>query len=140
MPLSEHEQRMLDQMERALSADDPKFASQMRAATRPRRGRLIIAGLGMLGGLGLALVGVMNDFIWLGVAGFVVMVAVAAWAFNGSSAGASLGTVQPDGSVKPAGASGASRGRGLRRQSRRSGTFMERLEERWEKRRRDGAW
>ena len=53
---------------------------------------------------------------------------------------ASLGTVQPDGSVKPAGASGASRGRGLRRQSRRSGTFMERLEERWEKRRRDGAW
>ncbi len=30
MPLSEHEQRLLDQMERALYAEDPKFATSMR--------------------------------------------------------------------------------------------------------------
>ena len=30
VPLSEHEQRMLEQMERALYAEDPKFASTMR--------------------------------------------------------------------------------------------------------------
>ena len=31
MPLSEHEQRLLDQIERALIAEDPKFASTVRA-------------------------------------------------------------------------------------------------------------
>ncbi len=30
MPLSEHEQRMLDQIERALYAEDPKFANTVR--------------------------------------------------------------------------------------------------------------
>ena len=30
MPLSEHEQRMLDQIESALYAEDPKFASNVR--------------------------------------------------------------------------------------------------------------
>ena len=32
MPLSEHEQKMLEQMEQALYAEDPKFASQMQGA------------------------------------------------------------------------------------------------------------
>ena len=41
MPLSEHEQRMLEQMERALYAEDPKFAtalegSGLRTYTRRR--------------------------------------------------------------------------------------------------------
>ncbi|HNE89871.1 MAG TPA: DUF3040 domain-containing protein, partial [Actinomycetota bacterium] len=30
MPLSEHEQRLLEQMERALMAEDPKFATSLR--------------------------------------------------------------------------------------------------------------
>ncbi len=30
MPLSDHEQRMLDQIESALYAEDPKFASSVR--------------------------------------------------------------------------------------------------------------
>ena len=33
MPLSEHEQRMLDQIESALYAEDPKFASSVRGGT-----------------------------------------------------------------------------------------------------------
>jgi hypothetical protein len=32
MPLSEHEQRLLEQIERALYAEDPKFASNVRGA------------------------------------------------------------------------------------------------------------
>ena len=32
MPLSEHEQRLLEQMERALYAEDPKFASSLRSS------------------------------------------------------------------------------------------------------------
>jgi hypothetical protein len=38
MPLSEHEQRMLDQIERALYAEDPKFASSVRASRMRRAG------------------------------------------------------------------------------------------------------
>ncbi len=43
MPLSEHEQRLLDQIERALYAEDPKFASTVRGAKlrRPSKRRRI---------------------------------------------------------------------------------------------------
>ena len=46
MPLSEHEQRLLEQMERALYAEDPKFASSLRGKD-PRsnfRRRVLLAG------------------------------------------------------------------------------------------------
>ena len=39
MPLSDHEQRLLEQMERALYAEDPKFATTMRGADLRRRYR-----------------------------------------------------------------------------------------------------
>ena len=56
MPLSDHEQRMLDQIESALYAEDPKFASSvrgggLRAPTARRRlqgAALFVIGLGML--------------------------------------------------------------------------------------------
>ena len=47
MPLSEHEQKMLDEMERQLFADDPRLAKAFAPKTPPRRnGRRIIIGLG----------------------------------------------------------------------------------------------
>ena len=42
MPLSEHEQRMLDEIERALYEDDPKFATSVDVS-RIRRRRPIVA-------------------------------------------------------------------------------------------------
>ena len=55
MPLSEHEQRLLDQIERALYAEDPKFASTVRGARlRPSRRRrlqglvLFVLGVALL--------------------------------------------------------------------------------------------
>ena len=56
MPLSEHEQRLLDQIERALYAEDPKFASTVRGAKlrRPSKRRrvqgivLFVAGVAAL--------------------------------------------------------------------------------------------
>src|ERR1700742_2505140 len=49
MPLSEHEQRLLDQIERALYAEDPKFASTVRGGplrrTPPRRR---VQGIGLV--------------------------------------------------------------------------------------------
>ncbi|HEY3608259.1 MAG TPA: DUF3040 domain-containing protein [Pseudonocardiaceae bacterium] len=55
MPLSEHEQRLFDQIERALYAEDPKFASTIRGARlRPSRRRrvqgiaLFVLGIALL--------------------------------------------------------------------------------------------
>ena len=51
MPLSEHEQRLLEQMERALYAEDPKFASSLRRSgvRQGSRKRLILGVLVVLG-------------------------------------------------------------------------------------------
>ena len=75
MPLSEHEQRLLDQIERALSAEDPKFASTVRSSdlkTHHLR-RLRSAGLLLAVGLLLLLIGAVAPIWPLGVVGFVVM-------------------------------------------------------------------
>ena len=59
MPLSEHEQRLLEQIEQGLYAEDPKFAASVRRA-RVRRGgsrrRLVFAVLGAALGLGVILI------------------------------------------------------------------------------------
>ncbi|WP_395652949.1 DUF3040 domain-containing protein [Phycicoccus elongatus] len=55
MPLSEHEQQMLEQMEQALASEDPRFAHQMRGGTTlaVRRRRLVLGILGVVIGLAL---------------------------------------------------------------------------------------
>lgn len=89
MPLSEHEQRLLDEIEQALYAEDPKFASSVRSARRPRnRARTVLAlsVVGVLLGLAVVLIGLTAKLILLGVLGFVLMVGscvVAASALRG---------------------------------------------------------
>jgi len=91
MPLSDHEQRMLDQIESALYAEDPKFASSVRGGTLrapSARRRLQGAGLFVLG-LALLVLGVAFRILWinqlpiLSVIGFVVMFAGAVFAVTG---------------------------------------------------------
>ena len=91
MPLSDHEQRMLDQIESALYAEDPKFASSVRGghlrATSTRR-RLQGAGLFLLG-LGMLVAGVaikatmIGGFPVLSVLGFVGMFVGVVFAITG---------------------------------------------------------
>ena len=58
MPLSEHEQRLLEQIERALVDDDPKFASSVRTGDRRIKARrklqlgalLVVVGMAVLVG------------------------------------------------------------------------------------------
>ena len=72
MPLSEHEQRLFEQIERSL-AEDPKFASAVRS-TDPRfhaRRRIILAAIAVVLGLAVLVFGVANKNPPLGVAGFV---------------------------------------------------------------------
>ncbi|WP_338184803.1 DUF3040 domain-containing protein [Jatrophihabitans sp.] len=82
MPLSEHEQRLLDEIEQALYAEDPKFASAVRSARgrSRRRSSFITSILGITLGLGLVLVGLLATVIFLSVIGFVLLVAGCAYA------------------------------------------------------------
>jgi hypothetical protein len=86
VPLSDHEQRLLEQIEQALYAEDPKFASiyQGNDVRSHYRRRVVRATVGLILGLGLLLAGVVIPLIPLGVAGFLVMLAavsfgVASW-------------------------------------------------------------
>ena len=81
MPLSEHEQRILDEIERRLAAEDPKFA-RASAQTTPRgmaMRRIKRAVAGFVLGLGLLLSGLFTQnstlLLLLGLAGFGVMLA-----------------------------------------------------------------
>ena len=134
MPLSEHEQRLLDQIERALYQEDPKFASSVRAndlRTHMRK-RMRRAAVVLVGGLGLLLAGVITAKWWIGVAGFGVMVvalilALSSWKrLNGGPNQAGLGIA----------GSNAPRRTSSRRKSGggSSGSLSQRLEERWKRR------
>jgi Protein of unknown function (DUF3040) len=91
MPLSDHEQRMLDQIESALYAEDPKFASsvrggRLRAPTTRRRIQgvaLFVIGLAMLVS-GVAFKATMiGTFPILSVFGFLVMFGGVVFAITG---------------------------------------------------------
>lgn len=82
MPLSEHEQRLLDEIEHALYQEDPKFAASVRSARTRSRTRRVISGcvLGVIAGLALVLVGLLIPVIALAVVGFVLVVGSAGYA------------------------------------------------------------
>lgn len=91
MPLSDHEQRMLDEIESALYAEDPKFASSVRGgplrapSTRRRiQGTaLFVSGLAMLVS-GVAFKATMvGGFPILSVLGFLVMFGGVVFAITG---------------------------------------------------------
>ena len=126
MPLSDHEQKMLEQMEQALAAEDPKFASQMQGSSLAslQRRRWLVGAVGVLVGLGLVLAGI-NTTMWVGAVGFAVMVAAAVFAATPPRR-AALGVVRGDGTAAPRGSKGG------RKKGQRS--FMDRLDDRWEKR------
>ena len=141
MPLSEHEQRLLEQMEKALYAEDPKFATSLRSnSTAANRSRAALGVLAVLGGLGVLLAGMAMPMAILGVVGFVVMLAGAVliyFAFTRGAAASEAAEGEGDGAGDSggtsAGATGPSAGpKG--KQRRPSSGFMDRMEERWRKR------
>jgi hypothetical protein len=126
VPLSDNEQRLLEQMERALYAEDPKFASAMRGANR-RPGaarRLAIGGTGIVLGLVVLVFGVAKNNVPIGVLGFVCMLGGTAYAVSSQRRGP-LGVVNAAGAVRPP----------AKRATRNRATFMARLEQRWDRRR-----
>lgn len=139
MPLSEHEQRMLEQIESALYAEDPKFASQVRtASTRgasPRR-RLQVAALFLLGLVlliaGVALPLTLGDFPILSLVGFLVMFGAGVWGLVGGRGPANEDEQATEGG-NPGGSGGKSQARG-RKPRGSSESFSKRMEERFRRR------
>ena len=75
MPLSDHEQRILAEIERRLLEEDPKFAHQVGSSFRAHLARrLKLAVVGFVLGLIILVVGFVN-YVAVGVAGFVIMLA-----------------------------------------------------------------
>lgn len=123
MPLSDEEARLLHQLEQSLAAEDPDFASTLRGSKFLAHNRrfAILAVLGFLGGIALLFGGAVSAMTWLGVLGFVVMLGsayifVTAWRRGIGPSDAGDDEAAPQ---KP------------------TGSFVDRLEERWQ-RRQDG--
>lgn len=138
MPLSDHEQRLLEQMERALYAEDPKFATTMRGADLRRRyrRRAVAAGFVFLLGIVVLMTGAISRVIPVGVAGFVVMLGSAWYAVTSwrrVPAVGDIGTFDAAGEKAPTSRVKPSRTAAARRRG-----FMERMEERWRRRREGG--
>ena len=127
MPLSEHEQRMLEQMERALYAEDPKFATALEGSglrTYTRR-RVYQAVAGFLVGIALLMAGMVAQQIWISVVGFLVMLGCAVLAVTGWR------KVPKPGERQAAAGGGGER----RHHPRQRRTMMNRIEQRWQRRR-----
>jgi hypothetical protein len=131
VPLSEHEQRLLEQIERALVDDDPKFASTVRTGDRRLKARrkLQIGALLVIVGLAVLVGGAVARSVPLGVLGFLVM-------FGGAAMGV-LNYKTATGVVEAGGTTSAPRtgpgGRPAKGRGRRQ-PLKSRLEERFRRR------
>ena len=135
MPLSEHEQRQLEQIEQALRAGDPQFANAIQAAD-PRvhyKRRIVAAAAGFVIGVGLLLAGVVINVIPIAVAGFAVMLTSSLWAVD--SYRRMTGRAPAQG-PRPGKKRRAAKSR---RSGKQAGSgLMGRVEERWRRRQQGG--
>ncbi len=121
MPLSEQEQRLLDEMERHLLHNDADVVSAARDGRSISYRNIVYGTILVLAGLGGLVVGVAVPMIWIGVAGFVLMLGGVVLAVTPiRSAAAAPSAARPDGSP------------------RASASFMDRMNDRWDRRHDDG--
>ena len=130
MPLSDHEQRLLEQMERALYQEDPKWATSLRhgRSGNLNRKRVAAGAAGAVLGLVVVVVGVALALPALGAVGFVMMVAGVFWAWSGARTGGADEAAPTPKGLAP---SSVPKVKG-------SSAFMAKMEDRWRKRREGG--
>jgi hypothetical protein len=130
VPLSEEELRLLEQMERALVQEDPKFASTLRGTSfrRSARRKAILAAIVFAGGVAILMGGAISELIPVGIAGFVIMLVSATYC---------MATLRGHASATASGAGEAGAVPEARTPRSHAG-FMERMEQRWRRRRDDG--
>ena len=133
MPLSEHEQRQLEQIEQALYREDPKFGRLVRSSD-PRvhyKRKLLQAFIGVLIGAGVLAAGLVTHRVYLEAAGAAVLLLSLVWMMiswrrhvaRTRPAPVNAGPDRSGGPGKP----------GRPAQTRRA-RMMERMEERWRRR------
>ncbi len=126
MALSDREQKLLEQMEKALYAEDPKFASSLRRSgftIAPGERRNVIFGLlALVSGLVLVFGSVVSKTVIVGIPGFLLVLTGFVFIARGLQ--------EPVGAATPTPTK-------VRNRTKNS-KLMSRLEERWQQRR-DGG-
>lgn len=131
MPLSDHEQQLLDQLEKQLRSEDPRFASTISQAPRsaaatPSAKHIVVGILIMMIGVGLAIASIFflqNPLNLVGgVVGFSVMVFGGYWAVSGNSSTSVETAASPQSATKKSA-------------KKQDSNLMDRLNDRWDKRR-----
>lgn len=114
MPLSENEQRLLEQLEKALAAEDPKFASALSGRPRITGGRYSsLAIILLVAGVAAIVAAVAIPLMPIGIVGFI-SVLIAVLLLTAPKPGANTSRTK---SAKPA-----------------KVDFMKRFEQRWDNR------
>jgi hypothetical protein len=132
-------------MERALVEEDPKLASTLRgtAFRRSARRRAIVAGVCFVVGVVVLMTGAVAQVTPVGIVGFVIMLGSATVALTALRGQQATGP-DPRAAHPSRGFTVIDGGRtGKTRRTRRhhsSHSFMERMEERWRRRRESGGW
>jgi hypothetical protein len=130
MPLSEQEQRLLEEMERSLYSNDSDFVATVGGRGRPNYTMVVVGVLAALVGIAVIVTGVIIRTPpvgpLVGVLGFVVLVAGALFAIAPPRRGGAPAAA-PTTSARPTSS----------RPQRGGGSMMDRFSERWD-RRQDG--
>ncbi|WP_173923867.1 DUF3040 domain-containing protein [Agromyces sp. Marseille-P2726] len=122
MPLSEQEQRLLEEMERNLYRNDADFVHAVGGVRgrRPNYRAIVLGVLLAVAGVGALIAGVALQLLIVGIIGFALMFAGVLIAITPSKRGA------------PGAVPGAPQTAAKMQRSR--GGFMDRLNERWDRR------
>ncbi|RIJ58337.1 DUF3040 domain-containing protein [Clavibacter phaseoli] len=125
MPLSEQEQRLLEEMERSLYHNDADFVATVSGRrSRPNYTMVVVGVLVIVLGIAALAAGVITKLAVIGILGFAVMIVGALLIFSPRDAAA--------GESSPTSPRAPGRGGGKRPAS--SSSFMDKINERWEKR------
>jgi predicted lipid-binding transport protein (Tim44 family) len=122
MPLSEHERRLLAQMEEALAADDPRLVSAMSGTSGVSRNRLGIGVALVIAGLAILFGGLIAQITVIGLGGFLTALTGSILIFRAVTAPGALVSATQKGSGKD------SRARNPRKK------LGDRLQDRWDQR------
>jgi len=124
MPLSEQEQRLLEEMERSLYHNDAEFVASVGGTRlRPNYRSIVLGVLAGVVGIATLVAGVAVQQLWLGIVGFIIM-------FGGV-----LLAITPGRTARATRPSTGSSSRPTQARSQQG--FMDKLNDRWD-RRQDG--
>jgi hypothetical protein len=119
MPLSEHERRLLAQMEEALAADDPRLVSAMTGSSGVSRNRLGLGVALVIAGLATLFGGLIAQITIIGLGGFLIALTGSVLVYR---------AVTTPGALVPAAARGSEKAPRARKK------LGDRLQDRWDQR------